>query len=154
MKTTMAGLLGRVLMSLGTVIAGFVPLIVDLSPTHVFNPAWSAHARFHEVWLLATGGLLAVVTFHFIWLYRKRPRFGITLAGVLISVLFAGYFLASATTSLYGGILIDPDTAPIMPNQGVVMGMPANSFLFGLGWLLLLFGVVIARSATPASELA
>jgi hypothetical protein len=53
-------------------------------PTHVLNPGWSAHARFHEVWLLEAGGLLAPVAIYFIWIYRERPQLGITLAGVLV----------------------------------------------------------------------
>src|SRR5271169_3591711 len=114
-------------MSLGTAIAGFIPLVVDLTPTHVLNPAWPAHARLHEVWLLATGTLLAIVALYFIWFYRERPRFGVAIAGVLVSVLLGGFFIASATASLYGGILVDPATAPVMPNHDVMMGIPLNS---------------------------
>jgi hypothetical protein len=137
-------------MSLGTMVAGCIPLLVDLSPTHVFNPAWPAHARLHEVWLLATGALLALVTSYFIWFYRDRPRFGISLSAVLGSVLLGGFFIAAATSSQYGGVLIDPATAPMMPNQDRMLGMPLNSFVFGIAWLMLLVGTVVARGATPA----
>ena len=55
-----------------------------------------------------------------------------------------GFFIASATASLYGGILVDPVTAPMMPNQDVVLGMPLNSVVFGLAWLFLLSGYFAA----------
>jgi len=145
-------LLGRVLMSLGTAIAGFVPLVVDLTPTHVMNPAWPAHARLHEVWLLATGGLLALVALYFIWFYREKPRFGIDLAVVLTGLLLGGFFIASATSSLYGGILVDPVTAPIMPNQDLMMGIPLNGVVFGFALVLLFSGAAVAKSASPRAQ--
>ena len=67
------------------------------------------------------------------------------------SVLLGGFFVASATSSLYGGILVDPVTAPMMPNQDVMMGIPLNSLVFGLAWLFLLCGAVIARGASRTS---
>lgn len=154
MKMTIPGLLGRVLMSFGVVIAGCVPLQVDLSSTHVFNPTWPAHARLHEVWLLSTGALLALVALYFIWLYRARPRFGISFGAVLGSVLLGGFFIAATTASVYGGILVDPLTAPMMPNQDLLMGLPANGVVFGFAWLVLLVGAFIARPSSGPDTIA
>lgn len=141
-------------MSLGALIAGAIPVKVDLSATHVFNPAWPAHARLHEVWLLSTGGLVALLALYFIWLYRDRPRFGISMGAWLGSALLGGFFIAAATASSYGGILVDPATAPMMPNQDLLMGLPANGVVFGVAWLLLIAGTVVARSATPVNAAA
>jgi hypothetical protein len=150
MGMTSRGFWGRVLMSFGTAIPGFVPLIVDLTPTHVLNPAWPAHARLHEVWLLATGTMLALVALYFIWFYRDRPRFGIAVAGVLMSILLGGFFIATATASLYGGVLVDPITAPMMPNNDLLLGIPLNGVVFGIAFLLLLVGIALTRDASPA----
>ncbi len=145
---TLEGWLGRLMMSLGTAAAGFLPLVVDLSPTHVLNPAWPAHARLHEVWLLATGSLLALVALYFIWSNRDRPRSGVGMGALLGSVLLGGFFIASATSGLYGGVLIDPATAPMMPNHDLMLGIPLNSFVFGLAWASLLSGAALASGAT------
>jgi hypothetical protein len=151
MNMTIRGLLGRVLVSLGTVIAGFVPLNADLSPSHVFNPEWPAHAKFHEVWLLSTGGLLALVALYFIWLYRSSPRLGIALAAVLGSVQLGGFFIAAATASLYGGKL-DPVMAAAVPALEIALGMPMNVIGFGAAWLCLWVGTVLALGVKRAHE--
>jgi hypothetical protein len=151
MRMTSHDLLGRVLMSVGTAIAGFIPLLVDLSPSHVLNPAWPAHARLHEVWLLGTGGSLALVALYFIWFRRGERRFAVTLAAVLVSCLLGGFFIAAATESRYGGVLVDPVTAPMMPNQDMMLGIPLNMFAFAIAWLLLLIGMGLARGASRSS---
>jgi hypothetical protein len=154
MRLTKQDLLGRVLMSLAAVIAGFLPLSADLNSTHVLNPAWPAHARLHEVWLLTTGGLLAIVTLYLIWFYRENRRSGIIMAGVILICVLGGFFTAAATAPLYGGILVDPVTAPMMAFQDIILGVPANSFMFGLGLLVLMIGMVLAWNASRASALA
>jgi hypothetical protein len=151
LKTTIEGVLGRLMMSIGTLVAGFLPLLVDLSPTHVLNPAWPAHARLHEVWLLATGSLLGLIALYFIWFYRERPRFGIAMGAVLGSVLLGGFFAASATASFYGGVLVDPLTAHLMPNQDRMWGMPLNGFVFGLAWIFLLSGAALTAGGSRSS---
>jgi hypothetical protein len=51
---------------------------------------------------------------------------------------------------LYGGVLIDPVTAPMMPNQDRITGIPLNSFVFGLAWVLL-SGAALTTGATRTS---
>ncbi len=145
---TNRNLLGRILMSVATAIAAFIPIVIDLSPTHVFNAAWPPHARLHEVWLLATGTLIALVALYLIWFYQNNRALGITLASVLMSCVLGGFFVAAVTAPLYGGTLIDPSTAHMMPNQDMALGIPANVFVFGLAFILLMIGTVIARGAT------
>jgi hypothetical protein len=148
MKITIRELSGRALMTLATLIYGVIPLTVDLSPTHVLNPDWPAHARVHEVWLLSVGSSIALVALYFIWCYRRDTRLGVTLAGVLGVCNLGGFMFAAATADLYGGILVDPVTAPMMPGNDMIAGVPANLFAFSLALVILLAGAVLALSAT------
>lgn len=150
---TNRNLLGRVFMSVGIVMATFIPLLVDLSPTHVFNAAWPAHARLHEVWLLSTGAMVGLMALYLIWFYRNNRALGIAMASLLMSCVLGGFFVAAATAPLYGGILIDPATAHMMPNQDMAMGIPLNVFVFGLAFILLMIGTVLARRATRVAAI-
>lgn len=75
-------LVGRLLMTVATLMYSLVPVVVDFTETHVFHPDWTPHARFHMVWLL---GLLCGVA----------PIFGID-ANVLSFTLCAVLLLSGS----------------------------------------------------------
>jgi hypothetical protein len=53
--------------------------------------------------------------------------------------------IAAATAPLYGGVLVDPATAHLLPNNDRVFGIPANLFAFSLALVILLIGLPLAR---------
>ena len=99
-STSKVNLIGRILMTMATLMYGLIPPFVDLTETHVFHPDWTPHARMHMVWLLGTNSTLAVVALFFLWLYRENSAFGVRLAGVLGLCVYGGFMLSAATTSL------------------------------------------------------
>jgi Family of unknown function (DUF6640) len=42
-------MLGKILITLALAITAVGSLLADWNRTHVFNPEWPPHARFHEV---------------------------------------------------------------------------------------------------------
>lgn len=145
MKLNIRELLGQVLMTVGALGLSVVPLKVDLSHTHVLNPTWPAHARLHEVWLLGTGALIGLVVLYFIWTHRPNRRFAHGIAMVLLTCLAGGFFIAAATAESYGGVLVDPLTAPQMPMNDVIAGIPLNLVAFAVSWVLASIGWALAR---------
>jgi len=141
-STSMAFMIGRILMTVATLIYGIVPPFVDLTETHVFHPDWTPHSRMHMVWLLGTNSSLAVIALFFLWLYKEDRAFGIRLAGALGLCVYGGFMLSAATTSLYGGSLSDKGGVP------PILGMDANIFGFSLGLLVLIVGWALARIRT------
>jgi hypothetical protein len=130
--------MGRILMTLATLIYGVIPPIVDLGATHVFHPDWTPHARMHMVWLLGTMSSIAVLALYFLWAHVER-RMGIRMAGILGLCCLGGFFLSAATTPMYGGALNDVGGVPDV--AGLV---DANLLGFGIAALLLLVGWVMA----------
>ena len=96
--------------------------------------------------------MLGLMALYLIWFYHRDRVLGITMASMIMSCLLGGFFVADVTAPLYGGILIDPATAHMMPNQDMAMGIPLNVFVFGLAFLLLMIGTVIARGATRVAR--
>jgi hypothetical protein len=131
-------LVGRVLMTLATLIYGALPPFVDLTKTHVFNREWTPHSRMHMVWLLVTNSAIAVLALYFLWFHKEHSAFGVHLAGILGLCVLGGFWLSASTISLYGGALSDEDGVP------PVLGMDANIVIFFFGLLLLLVGWSLA----------
>ncbi len=143
-------LVGRVLMTLATLIYGVLPPFVDLTETHVFHPEWTPHSRLHMVWLLGTNSAVAVLALYFLWLHKANSPFGVRLSGILGLCVFGGFWLSASTISLYGGALSDKGGVP------PILGMDANILIFfPLKFLDKLFVLVwILPSRLPSGHIA
>lgn len=139
--TSKVATLGRIVMTIATLMYGVIPPVVDLTESHVFHPDWTPHARMHMVWLLATNSTLAIVALYFLWLHRADRIFGAGIAGVLGVCVYGGFMLSAAATTLYGGSM--SDRAGVPP----VLGLDANILAFSVALLLLLAGWFMARKA-------
>ena len=135
-----SSLIGRVLMSLATLVYGVIPPIVDLTETHVFHPDWTPHSRLHMVWLLGTNSAIAVLALYLLWFHKANRAFGVRLAGTLGLCVYGGFWLSASTASLYGGAVSDKGGVP------PIMGIDANVLVFSIALLVLLVGWALART--------
>lgn len=83
---------------------GVLTPILEVSPTHLFNPAWPGHARLHEAWQLVTNMAFAGFA---IWLAaaRKEERLA-CIVGLIVNVAFLAAVLLAPT---YGGTMRHSD---------------------------------------------
>jgi hypothetical protein len=100
----------RVLASVVALLTVVLPFAADWNATHLYNPAWSGHAKFHSAHTMALGaglGLLGLV-----WLWRPG-RFASGLAVLAI------YWLTQASAlAVPGTAVIDPEFAERLPRVG------------------------------------
>lgn len=124
----------KVLITFATLVYGIVPAIADLSETHLLNPAWSAHARFHGAWFLAFSAGMAFMSLFILW---RRDQLHLP---IFVGLTFtAGFWIAVLTAPLYGGALVDENGI-----ETVVMGLDANVFVFSVLMIVLLSSLVYA----------
>ena len=131
-------LTGKILISLATVIYGFIPLFVDLGKTHATNPLWTSHARFHVVWQVIIMFFLAIMGLYFLWFSDATQSYSINLPFLFGLIVLGGFLLNVLVRHLYKGTLSDPNGVP--PIFGKV---DANLFGFTLGLVLLVLGYII-----------
>jgi hypothetical protein len=86
--------------------------LADYNETHIFNPRWTPHAKFHGGQTLMFSILLAALTIFFAW-RKTTDRLGAVLA---VSGFAAAYWVAQAGAILYPGTAaFDPEF--VTPNS-------------------------------------
>lgn len=85
------------------IFAGLIPLL-EINPTHLFNPEWPEHARLHEAWQLLTNAGVSLLAVECVWTQRAT-RLGLSLA-----LIICGSFLTAwALGGSYGGSMLHSD---------------------------------------------
>lgn len=114
-----------------TLFYGLVPALADLNETHLLNPIWSAHARFHTAWFLAFTAGVAATALSLVW--AKDELIVPTILGLFF---VTGFWVATLFGPSYGGALVDPNG-----HVHTVLGLEPNMFLFSV--LSVLFFLVL-----------
>lgn len=81
-------LLAKVLLTIATLGYSAIPAAFDSNDTHVTNPSFPGHARFHIVWQVSSYVYVAVLALYLIWTAGDDTRplwLATVLAGRLTS---------------------------------------------------------------------
>lgn len=117
-------MLDRILLTIGIALYAVVVPYLEINDTHVFNPAWVAHARIHEVWQLLTNSSLGLVALWFTWIESS----GKGKASVIALLVTGGFLAAYLLQDLYGGSMVHPDGT-----EKALFGI--NVGVIGFGWV-------------------
>lgn len=79
--------------AVATSVGGF---LADFNRTHLFNPAWPAHARFHDAMTITLGSLLGATSLYFLHRQHRDRQEDLTLAALLPAVFWAAQGAAFA----------------------------------------------------------
>ena len=95
---------GRALLTLSSIgqIAG--TYLADWSSTHLLNPRWPPHARFHNGQTMSMGAALGLLTLYYTWrsyATKECERQGVGTAMVMGSL----YWVTAFSAVLYPGTL-------------------------------------------------
>lgn len=112
--------------------------LADWNETHVFNPRWPPHAKFHNGQTMSTGLGLGLLTAYFTW---RRTHTG-TMAGALdnlwIATLFSSlYWVTQISAILYpGSDWCDEEFRHLGTPQkrGAPVLLGVSWLAYGLGW--------------------
>ncbi len=129
---------GRIILSviaIGTIVS---PFLADWNATHIYNPLWTPHAKFHNAQTMAMAVLLGLGALFFTWRKSENLR-----ENLLPAWLFAGFYWISQTLAFgFPGVAwTDPDLLP--PGHSLTefpLQLKGDVVLFVLlalaGWLL------------------
>lgn len=131
---------GKILMTVATMIYGFIPPIADFNKTHAENPLWPGHARFHVVWQVIITFGVALLSIYLLWSKKTERALSIRISCILGTIVLGGFLSNSIIANLYGGTLSDPNGVP-----PIFSNIDANLLIFFFGFVLLLIGYYMSR---------
>jgi hypothetical protein len=115
---------GRIVLSI-PLAAGIIAFIAfQWNTTHVFNPKWHPHARFHAVQLGLFFITLSGIGFWLIWGSAISPPTAAWLAAAVPVVFWGGEFAALLVPGT------DPSPDPANPNTFPLLGAHVHGNLF------------------------
>lgn len=100
---------GKIVLSLVALFTSTGCYLADWSETHVFNPRWPPHAKFHNGQTMSMGLLLGLSTAYFTW--RRKPTLELQKADIFVAGLLGSlYWITGLSGGLYPGTLFtDPE---------------------------------------------
>jgi len=98
---------GRVCLTINAAITGIGPFMADWSDTHIFNPRWPPHAKFHNGQTMSMGVLLGLATLYYTWRSEPAPHADSIKTAAIFSSL---YYIAGISAVFYpGSLAVDPE---------------------------------------------
>jgi hypothetical protein len=114
----------KILVSLVSLVTIFGAFLFDWDETHIFNPNWPPHAKFHNGQTMSMGVALGLLSLYLLWRKKTISNFEFNIA-VLISSL---YWLTQASAIFYPGTdFFDPNTVNLPRSHA--FGLPIQVVL-------------------------
>lgn len=105
---------GKILLSLTSAWSGVGSYLFDWNETHIYNPTWPRHAKFHNAQTMSMGAALAAAGLYAVWgaggpMSRGRLQAATAAASM--------YWLTQLSATVYPGTALS-DTEPVRRIRG------------------------------------
>ena len=107
--------ISRILLSVVIVNTAFVSLVVDWNSSHIFNPEWPPHARFHDVVMLHLLSGCSLIALWLLWRQSAEPDVGFKVAALIPVIFWSAFFY---TTLLVPGTGLNANPSEAPPSLG------------------------------------
>lgn len=138
----------RILLSVVLVSTAVVSVAVDWNTTHIFNPEWHPHAKFHDVVMLWLLSGMSIMALWLLWRRSTEPDIAYTVAMLVPVVFWSPFFF---TTLVISGTSLQADLNEPPP---IVAGIPIypNVAVATVSVILALIGYCLYRTSKLAAE--
>ena len=142
--------IGKLLISLIALFTAVSPYLADWNETHIYNPLWLPHAKFHNAQTMVLGALLGLLALYCLWLRREISNKQKLNEGAVLASL---YWLAQLPATFFPGTaLVDPGITHVqMP---FVFGIELNQLILDIVVIfpLLILGYYLERRSLKRAQ--
>jgi hypothetical protein len=135
--------IGKLLISLVAIFTAVSPYLADWNETHIYNPLWLPHAKFHNAQTMVLGAFLGLLAIYCLWLRRGiSDKQKLNEATVLASL----YWLAQLPATLFPGTALTDPGGVKMP---VIFGVEFNQLTLNITVIfpLLILGYYLEKKS-------
>lgn len=136
--------LGKSILTFVLVVGALVSTVVDWNTTHLFNPAWHPHARFHDALFLMILDAMTLVALWLLWRPSKEPEIGVKVAALFAAAVWTPFFYIESL--IPGTSLLAAEDVPVLRVAG--MSFPPNLIVAAVLFLLTVIACWLSRDAT------
>lgn len=105
-------ILGKSILSFVLVAGAVISTAVDWNTTHLFNPAWHPHARFHGALFLMILDATSLMVLWMLWRKSAEPRVALNVAALFVAAVWTPFFYIE--TLVPGASLLASDNVPML----------------------------------------
>jgi hypothetical protein len=114
--------IGKALISFLGVFTAVSPFLADWNVTHIYNPNWPPHAKFHNAQTMVLGAFLGLLTLYCLWLRKSiSEKEKLNQSSILVSL----YWLAQFPSTFFPGTKLQ-DSGINHVDFPVVLGVEFN----------------------------
>ena len=133
--------LGKFILGFVLVVGAVVSTAVDWNSTHLFNPAWHPHARFHDALFLALLDGTTLIMLWLLWRPSREPAVAVAATALYLLAVWTPFLYIEAL--IPGTSLLASANVPVLRLGGV--SLPPNLAVAIVFVLLTLAGYFLAR---------
>jgi hypothetical protein len=121
---------GKILISFIAVFTALSPYLADWNETHIYNPDWLPHAKFHNAQTMVFGTLLGLLSLWALWARKTiDSKEKLNQAALFASL----YWLAQMPAILFPGTAFNDTGGLEMP---VIFGVQTNQLIMCIFFIL------------------
>lgn len=116
-----------------TAVSGFV---MDMNETHMFNPKWTPHSKFHNAISIMNGAILGAAGLYFLLGKHKEKKIALKLGAALPSMFWSSLIAAPLFPGAKGMEAEFPNKVPKIGNTYITESAAAslNLLLIAIGY--------------------
>jgi len=100
--------IGKILITIVAIYSAAGSYAFDWNATHIYNPLWPPHSKFHNAQTMLLGTCIGLVALWILWILKGDKMIKLRISAILASL----YWLTQAGSLLFPGTaLVDPQFA-------------------------------------------
>ena len=94
--------LAKILLSVLVVVSTLVSVVVDWNASHVFNPEWHPHGRFHDVMLLTLLVGFVPLLLWLLWRNSSEPEVAVKVTTAILVTFWGSFYINLLIPAMVG----------------------------------------------------